>query len=1005
MNSPTDLNTPSLPRTAGIPETVASTSSPGPVPAGIPGYEIIDELGRGGMGVVYRASQVALNRVVALKMILAGGHAGSEERARFLAEAEAIAAVKHPGIVQVYDFGTHAGLPYFSLELCSGSLAGRLADNPLPAKEAARLVEQVARAVQAAHEAGVVHRDLKPANVLLAGDGSPRVTDFGLARRVEAGPGLTRTGAVMGTPSYMAPEQAAASKAVGPAADVWAVGAILYECLTGRPPFKAASTFDTLAQVMSAEPVAPAALNAQVPRDLETICLKCLQKDPAQRYASAGDLADDFHRWLEGLPIKARPVGPLRRLLKWVRRRPSLAAMTAASLVVAAISFAAVTVKWLEAAQAREQSDLARAEAETQLDRAEANLYFNRIALADREFQAHNVRRARSILADCDPARRGWEWGFLTRSCQGGLRSLSGHADRVSCVCVSPDGGLLASGSFDGTVRLWSRPDGSLVRTLQGHGRRVLGVAFDAKGKRLAVAGSNGLVRLWDPATGRNLGRLHGHKGPVSDVAFAPEGGLLASCGEDHLVILWDLDSGRPRRTLRGHSNTVSKLAFVRGGRCLVSAGFDDQVVGWDVQSGTEVFRCGRHKDGVVGVACSPDGKWIASGAGDRTVILRDALGQVVRVLRRHHNVVTAVAFSPDSRSLASASMDGTVRLWDVESGALQRTLCGHQEAVHGVTFTPQGDELISAGGDTRLKVWSALSDSTCRTVLDACGTVVELAFSSDGSLFASLGEDGKVRLRRTATLAPVHMHRAGRGTLTGVVFGPPPGLLACSNSNRSVQVFRADHSPAATLEGHPGIVRAVAFSPDGRTLASGGHDQTINLWDLQHPEKPRSLGRHDDTVRGLVFAADGHRLFSAAEDRTVQCRLLDGKLAWKARPGAALTHLAGTSDGRFLAASDEQGQVHVLDAGDGRILYSLRGHAAAVNRVVFSPDGKRLASAGADQVVKLWDRATGLEVLELRGHQAPVTALAFSPDGNLLATGGEDQAVKLWSALPLAGE
>jgi WD40 repeat protein len=311
---------------------------------------------------------------------------------------------------------------------------------------------------------------------------------------------------------------------------------------------------------------------------------------------------------------------------------------------------------------------------------------------------------------------------------------------------------------------------------------------------------------------------------------------------------------------------------------------------------------------------------------------------------------------------------------------------------------------LISAGGDNRLKVWSALTDSTSRTILDACGTVQDLTFSSDGATFASLGEDGKVRLRRTATLAPVHTLRAERGTLTGVVFGPR-GLLACTNSNRSVQIFRADHSLATTLKGHPGIVRMAAFSPDGRMLATGGHDQVINLWDLRHPEEPRALGRHDDTIRGLVFAPDGKHLFSAAEDGTVQCRLLDGELVWSARPGAALLHLACSSDGLFLAASDEQGQVYLLDARDGEMVYSLKGHTAAVNRVAFSPDGKRLASAAADQTVKLWDRATGLEVLNLRGHKGPVTALAFSPDGNVLATGGEDQAVKLWSAVPLAGE
>jgi tetratricopeptide (TPR) repeat protein len=294
------------------------------------------------MGVVYKARQLHLNRIVALKMILAGGHAGAEQRLRFLAEAKVIAAVAHPGIVQVHDFGIHDDLPYFALEYCpGGTLSAKLAGTPLPASDAAALVEQVARAVQAAHEKGIIHRDLKPSNVLLDGDGRPRVTDFGLARQIQGGGDLTRTGAVMGTPSYMAPEQAEGKKDIGPAADVYALGAILYECLTGRPPFKSATPFDTLKQVVAADPAAPRQLNRLVPRDLETISLKCLQKQPQQRYANADALADDLRRFLREEPILARRVGLWERGLKYARRNPwvvSAWAATAAAVLLLASS-------------------------------------------------------------------------------------------------------------------------------------------------------------------------------------------------------------------------------------------------------------------------------------------------------------------------------------------------------------------------------------------------------------------------------------------------------------------------------------------------------------------------------------------------------------------------------------------------------------------------------------------------------------------------------------------
>jgi serine/threonine protein kinase len=329
---------------AAIPLLPADGASPWLSVAGsIPDYQILSELGRGGMGVVYRARHLPLNRVVALKMVLSGGHATAEERLRFLAEAEAIAAVRHPGIVGVHDFGTHHGMPFFSLEYCpGGSLAGKLDGTPLPAAQAARLVEQVARAVQAAHEKGIVHRDLKPGNILLAEDGSPKVTDFGLSKRVETGTGLTVTGAVLGTPGYMAPEQARGSKDVGPAADVHALGAILYELLTGRPPFRAATALDTLQKVLTEDPIPPRRRNAAVPRDLQTVCLKCLAKEPEQRYSSAAALANDLDRWLNGQPVIAHPPSWRYRLGKSLRHHRRAVAACAGGLLALVLLYLAL---------------------------------------------------------------------------------------------------------------------------------------------------------------------------------------------------------------------------------------------------------------------------------------------------------------------------------------------------------------------------------------------------------------------------------------------------------------------------------------------------------------------------------------------------------------------------------------------------------------------------------------------------------------------------------------
>jgi tetratricopeptide (TPR) repeat protein len=357
--------------------TLAPPTAPAPAAemVAVPGYEILGELGRGGMGVVYKARQIAADRVVALKMILAGSHAGPAELARFKTEAEAVARLQHPHIIGVYEVGEHQGRPFFSLEFCAGgSLDKRLSGTPLPPAEAARVVETLAGAVQAAHDKQVIHRDLKPANVLLAEDGTLKVTDFGLAKKLDEA-GQTQSGSVLGTPSYMAPEQAGGHrKEIGPWTDVYALGAILYDCLTGRPPFRAATPLDTLLQVLSDEPVPPRRLQPKTPRDLETICQKCLQKDPKKRYSSARDLAEDLRRFQAGEPIRARPVGPWGRTVKWVRRRPAVAGLLA--VCVAALVALAVG-GWRYNVQLRQQAHLleeALGEARKEHDRAQDHL-------------------------------------------------------------------------------------------------------------------------------------------------------------------------------------------------------------------------------------------------------------------------------------------------------------------------------------------------------------------------------------------------------------------------------------------------------------------------------------------------------------------------------------------------------------------------------------------------------------------------------------------------------
>jgi len=374
-----------------------------PAPA-VEGYEILHELGRGGMGVVYQARQVALKRIVALKMILDAAHAGTEQRLRFRAEAEAIASLQHPNIVQIYDWGEQDGRPFFALEFIDGgSLDRRLGGTPLPPAEAAALIETLAHAMHAAHQRGIIHRDLKPANVLLAATGAPKITDFGLAKQLDSQLAHTVSGAILGTPSYMAPEQAAGKgDRIGPGTDVYALGAILYETLTGRPPFKGPSAWDTMQQVMADEPVPPSKLQPKLPRDLETICLKCLAKDPAQRYASAADLAEDLRRYQAGEPIQARPMALWRRLWKWAERRPARAFIGVLGGV--AVIRIALSV-WYSAGLLEDARQQARtAQAETRSQRADLRTAYLQLAeLQGRQGEAAALDASAAKLLALEP--------------------------------------------------------------------------------------------------------------------------------------------------------------------------------------------------------------------------------------------------------------------------------------------------------------------------------------------------------------------------------------------------------------------------------------------------------------------------------------------------------------------------------------------------------------------------------------------------------------------------
>jgi WD40 repeat protein len=1103
-------------------------------------YQILGEIGRGGMGVVYEAEQVSLGRRVALKVL---PHLVAQEPralARFRREAQSAARLHHTNIVPVFEVGQDGETAYYAMQFIEGrgldrviaelarlrargedSPAARVgpvepapghaagllltggmgneetvaatatADGPSPARRdtagaptladpepdplarteaelppiapavpggadwatgalsgrgmpffrgVAQLGRQAAQGLAYAHQRGVLHRDIKPSNLLLDGSGVVWIADFGLAKGEDDG--LTQTGDILGTLRYMAPER---FRGEGDArADIYALGLTLYEILTLRPAYKGGDRARLVERIKTEEPPRPRALDPRIPRDLETIVLKAIEKDPSRRYATAAAMAEDLRRFLADEPILARRATAAERYWRWARRNPTIAILggvltgvlvlaTAASLLVArrfwAQAAAQSTLAGKETA-ARRKADAANARLRVEEEKLLQAVYATRSNLALAAWDDADVRRLRHLLdmlrpAPGEPDRRGWEWRYLWQLDHEGRLTIRDETDGFLDLALSPDGTTIAGLERGGRIRLWDRRTGTLRRTTgvaagnqrAGLDRGINAVAFRPDGRALVGPGPGEGLVLYSVEDGREILRFEG--APVTsrgaprtilDLAWSPDGRTLVAALASHVMQVWDAGDGRRvHEVFGGHGAPVAAVAFSPDGRTLASASFDRTVKVWDLEDKGKPRAVLRgHTDEVCAVAFSPDGRWIASAGRDRTLrIWESSTGRAHAVIRGHTGSVFSLAYLPDGARIATGSADGTVRLWDADSGRELRAFKGHLEGVIGVAVSPDAREIVSLSVESA-RSWDA--DSPPRplvlqspSVLTYGGDVECLAYSPDGRRLASGHTDHALRIW---DLPPTHPPRVLTGhdrNVTCVAFSPDGRVVASGGNDGTVRLWDADTGESRlTFHGQGGRLRTLVFTPDGRTILAGGFDRSIRAWDAGTGALRYALRVDSDAVYDLAFSPDGRTLAAASDDAT--CILWDfpeGRARLTLRGHEEPVNKVGFSpDGRVVATASDDRTVRLWDARDGAPLAVLEGHDAEVKGLAFNPDG-RLATSGVDKTIRLWDCASGQTLLVLKGHAGPIRGVRFSPDGRTLASASDDRTVNLWDAAP----
>jgi WD40 repeat protein len=982
-------------------------------------YELLEEIARGGMGVVYKARQVSLGRIVALKMLLFGSLARPEEIKRFRAEASTAASLQHANIVGIHEVGVHEDQQYLVMDYVEGpTLAELVAVKPLTPKRAATYLKTIAEAIHYAHERGILHRDLKPSNILVDPFDQPKVTDFGLAKRVTDSQAsmldhqLTVTGQVLGSPNYMAPEQAARKPGgVNRSTDVYALGAILYHLLTGRPPFAGETLAETLKEVLETEPVSPRLLNTSVPRDLDTVCLKCLEKEPRRRYPTAQELADELGRLLQGEPIHARRTSATEKAWRWCQRRPTVAVLAGATLLLLVTVLIGSPVAAIRISRARDAEARERLRAEQRLYAADMNLAHQ--AWEDGDLQlAQNLLRAH-LPQRGEPDPRGWEWRYLWKLCRDESRyAFTNFSGEVRSLALSPSGGVLAAGG-EHVVKLLNMETGQEIDEISDPEADINCVAFSPANTNIlaTTGGADNAIKIWSLATKKAIARFSGHPIGIASIAFSPDGGLLASAGVDDTLKLFNAEF-RTNIWTRSTLFPAQAVVFAKDGETLISGGGENgNPIVWKVASGTELPALPQvHSGWVTGLAFSPDGQMLASVGNDSRLVLWDFTGRLnPTTLTGHRGPISAVGFSPDSRLVASVGEDHTIRLWDVASRRQTAILRGHVAPVTSIAFSLDGATVISGSLDHSVRVWDLKLRRDENVLKGHTGWITGVTFSPNAKLLAAVDYFGglvklwDVPARRAiadltnSTLAPLSTAFSPDGQMLAAGYGGDFTVMLWDLPTLKITRKLTNNFDAGW----------VAFSPDSKVLAVAGRvlgevkvHNRLAFWDVGTGQKLRRVPEAMPDASVIVFSDDGQFLATGHRDGSVQ--LWDSKTQRLLKSFHEYNHpiwcLAFSKDSTLLASSGDTGSdVIVYDVQARRASKPFKGHVSSVWGVTFTPDGRSLVSASHDGTVKIWNLATQRAGLTLKGHVGPIDCVAFTHDESLMATGGADGDVRLW--------